>query len=180
MARLDAARLKKRYSSKWRLSARRELFVYNLLNLLLDGTGCYVLFTGVGSGMAEYLRMSYDNPLNAFDFAAVCRGEVVAYIDVTGYRDYREGRQDTKPCVLLPKIWKAEKLGVPLEKLWFIHFVDSRISMRVISAAEIAQHPEAEKRKLYRDEYPYLCLDQRHWHSPDKLRKWLTGVMSNA
>ena len=178
---MDAQRLKQRYASKWRIAARRELFVFNIINLLLDGTGCYALFTGVGSGSSEYLDRSYDNPLNAYDFTIICRGKVVAFLDVTGYRSYSEAKGDPKPCVLMPKLWKAEKLGIPLEKLWFLHFVDSRISLRVIQAWEIAQHPKAEKRYLVKGEHPYLCLDQRYWHDPSRLRKWLTGVAaSNA
>ena len=180
---LDAQSLKRRYQGKWRISARRELFVYNLLNLLVSRYGCLVVFTGVGSGMADLVPWNYSNPMNAFDFVVVCENGVAAFIDVTGYADYRAGKKDTKPCILYRKIEKAKLLGLELEQVWFIHFVDSRISMRLISARlveELLRQGLAEKRKLYQDERPYICIEQRRWLEPRNFIRWLTGVAGNA
>ncbi|ALL01936.1 Viral/Archaeal nuclease [Pyrodictium delaneyi] len=177
---LDARALKARYSSKWRLAARRELLSYNILNILLARYGCYVLFTGVGSGYTGYVPDNYDSPLNAFDFAVFCSkgkgDELVAFVDVTGYRDYSDGRGDTKPCILYRKVEKAKRLGIPLERVWFLHFVDTRVSMRLINAhlvEEMLAQGLAEKRKLYRDENWYICIEQRRWLEPRNFMKWL-------
>ena len=174
-----AQKLKERYASKWAVAATREFFVFNLLNLLTTRIGCFTMFTGVGSGLADIIPWNYSNPVNAFDFTIVCKGKVTAFIDVTGYSDYSRGLEDTKPCILYRKIEKAELLEIPLEKVWFIHFVDSRISMRFINARlvnELLSSGKAEKRKLYSDENWYVCIDQKRWLEPRNFIKWLLAV----
>lgn len=172
--------LKQRYAEKWRVGAWRELLVYNILNILLDPYGFTVVFTGIGSGSADFIDKSYDNPVNAFDFVVLAPdGRLAGFIDVTGYRDYSSGKTDTKPCILLPKIWKAERFSV-LDRLWFIHVVDSRISLRFIRALyvkHLLDHGMAEKRRLYSDENWYVCIPQEKWAEPrrfiESLLRWL-------
>ncbi len=168
--------LKKRYRRKWRVSLRRELLTYNILNILLEPYDFMIVFSGIGSGTADYVDESYSNPVNAFDFIVLNEnGEVVAYLDVTGYSDYREAKGDTKPCILLPKLWKAEEFNIT-DKVWFIHFVDSRISLRFIRATALRKYLDqnkAELRKLLHGERPYICIDQKYWQEPKDFIRWL-------
>ena len=169
--------LKKRYRGKWRVSLRREILTYNILNILLEPRGFIVVFTGIGSGSADYIDEYYDNPVNAFDFIVLApNGEIAAFIDVTGYSDYRDGRIDTKPCILLPKLWKAEQFNI-IDKVWFIHFVDSRISLRFIRASALRKYLDqrkAELRKLLHGEKPYVCIDQSYCQEPKDFLRWLS------
>ncbi len=173
---LDARSLKRRYAGKWRVSARRELLVWNLLNFWLPPRYRVVL-GGVGAGVPEYLAVNYGSVYDAFDLIVfdVETGKPAAFIDVTGFESEHKARDvgGKQLCVLEPKIWKAEKFKV-LDNAWAVHVADKRVSLRFTLLAYIKQH--GKRVKLLRDERNYLCLSQQAWKTISDFIRWLTGV----
>ena len=172
MAQLDAQRLKRRYSSKWRVSARRELAVLNLLNILLPD-GFVAIAAGLGTGTTDYLDRSYGSPLDAFDIVVLRGGEVVAYIDVTGFWSERQAKtinNGKELCVGAWKLWKAQRFGI-LDKAWIVHVADKRVSLRWLPLAALEGNRHTAR--LVHGERPYYCLPQQQWRDTSAFTKWL-------
>jgi len=175
---LDARALKQRYSAKWRLAARRELAVLNLLNILLP-EGYVAVAAGLGTGTTDYLDASYGSPLDAFDIVVLRNGEITAYIDVTGF--WSESKAKTinsgkELCVGAWKLWKAQRFGI-VDRAWIVHVADKRVSLRWLPLTVL----EAEKHiaRLVHGERPYYCLPQQKWKDTSAFIRWLTGVASS-
>ena len=175
VAQLDAARLKKRYSSKWRLAARREQLVVWLLNryYMLPSMGYVAILSGLGSGTADYLPRSYSSAEEAFDIivASTRTWKPVAFIDATGVASPQELQEHKGLCVGLWKLWKAEKHGLEKHRVWIVHVEDDgpRLRWQQLSILE----EQGTKHKLRRDERPLLCLDPRKWKPTQAFIKWL-------
>ncbi len=172
---LDARALKARYQSKWRLAARRELAVLNLLNILLPD-GYVAIAAGLGTGTTDLIDRSYGSPLDAFDLVVLRGMDVVAYVDVTGFWDERQARSvngGKELCVGAWKLWKARKFGV-VDRAWIVHVADKRVSLRWLPLAAL----DAEKHvaRLVPGERPYYCLPQQKWRDTGSFLKWLLAI----
>ncbi len=167
---------KARYADKWRVSALRERFVYDYLNALLVSHGFMLEYAGLGAGDSRLVKRYFNGVEEALDFRIkTFAGEVVGYLDVTGYRDPRQARVDSKRCIGSWKLWKAEKIrdetGIPLRRIWYAHFTDSSHILVFINAERLIQlisNGRAVERKLYEDENISYCLELRYWIPPKK------------
>jgi len=180
---LDARQLKRRYQSKWRLAARRELLVVWLLNRFyeLPRLGYVALLSGLGSGTSDYIPRSYRDTEDAYDIVVYRAGDwrPVAYIDATGVSSPAELQAKKGLCVGVWKLWKAEKLGVEKHRVWIVHVEDDGPRLRWQQLSVLEQ--QGAKHRLRSDERPLLCLPSQKWKPTRAFLRWLTGVAaSNA
>ncbi|ALL00129.1 Viral/Archaeal nuclease [Pyrodictium delaneyi] len=171
---LDARQLKARYQQKWRIAARRELAVLNLLNILLPD-GYVAIAAGLGTGTTDFIDRSYGSPLDAFDLVVLRGMDAVAFIDVTGFWSEQAARTvngGKELCVGAWKLWKAQRFGL-LDRAWIVHVADKRVSLRWLPLAAL----EAEKHmaRLVHGERPYYCLPQQKWRDTSAFIRWLTA-----
>ena len=176
---------KARYADKWRVSALRERFVYDYLNALLISHGFILEYSGLGAGDSRLVERYFNGVEEALDFKIkTFAGELVGYLDVTGYRDPRQARVDSKRCIGSWKLYKAELIrrqtGLPLHRVWFAHFTDTKHVLLLINAERLAQlvnSGRAEKRRLYEDENISYCLELRYWITP---RKFIEALIQST
>jgi hypothetical protein len=176
-----ALNYKQRYMEKWRLSSLRERFIYDYLNALLVSHGYILEYTGLGAGMTDLIRRYFNGAEEALDFKIkTFSGKLVDFLDATGYNDPRTAKGDAKRCVGSWKLWKAraisEQLNIPLRRIWFAHFTDSKHILVFINAERLSRlinNGKAEERRLYEDEKPSYCLELKYWASPDQFLRAL-------
>jgi len=169
-----AMRLKKAFSRKWRFGVRRELLVYNIVNMYLP-RDFIALLTGIGSGVAEYIEESYSNPLNAFDITVFdYELKPVAFLEITGIRSTSDYDRGKGLCIGSWKVWKAEKFGVQ-DKTWYIHVLDDRISLRFIPYHTLKKYAVFHTlNEGYGVKGEFYCCDQSRWGSIKDFLRWLS------
>ncbi len=173
MSSSKAKQLKHVFADRWRYGVKRELLVWNILNLFLPDD-YIVLFTGVGSGASDYVDESYSNPLNAFDSTIFDKEyRPVAFIEITGVNSVRDYDKGKGLCIGAWKVWKAEKYGVQ-DKVWYIHVITTKQSIRVINYARLKKHAKFQRlNEGYGWHGTFYCLDSKYWGSLEVLIRWL-------
>jgi len=165
--------LKKELGSKWRDGVIREWYVKQLLDLIFwDRRLPYrVLWTGIGSGSAEYVLENYDSPLNAFDLVIVDDNmRILAFLEVTGTKDLCRGEE---LCIGAWKLFKAERFNVQ-DRVWYIHVLSNKFPIRVINYYRLRKI--SRFRQLYETSNvkgSFYCSETRKWSPIDSLIKWL-------
>ncbi len=164
---------KREFRYKWRDGVIREWIVKQLFDLIFlqKNLPYMVLWTGIGSGNAEYVAENYDSPLNAFDLVIVDENmKILAYIEVTGTRDLCRGEE---LCIGAWKVFKAERFNVQ-DKTWYIHVLSSKIPIRVISyhrLKKISSFRQLQETSLVHGKF--YCSKVTKWGSITDLTRWL-------
>jgi len=167
-------KLKQVFADRWKKGVKRELLVWNIINLYLP-EDYIALFTGIGSGSGEYVNGNYDNPLNAFDIVVFDKRLwiPVAFIEITGVERASDMAKHKGLCIGAWKIYKAEKFKVT-DRVWYIHVLTSKASIRVINHYKLKKKAKFtvlhEGYGLYGKFY---CLDSKYWDDIDTFLKWL-------
>ncbi len=175
---------KQRYAGKWRISQLRERYVYDYLNAFMVSHGFMLEYVGLGAGDTRFIKRYFSGVEEALDFKIkTFSGQVVGYLDVTGYSDPRRAYIDSKRCIGSWKLEKAkliqEQMGIKPYNIWFAHFTDSHHILVFINAERLIQlinSGKAEKRKLYEDERPSYCLELKYWVIPRRFIQLLQSL----
>ena len=151
---MNALDYKLRYRNKWSIAAVREKVVYEWLKYYCSQLGLKCIPSGIGTLSDRYNPYTFNGtPEQKYDFIIVDeRGEILCYVDVTGYG----GRE---PCFLSYKVMYALERGIA-NRVVLIHVNDSTGAIRWVTAqhlADLMRKGKTSLKKLYKDEKNYIC-----------------------